>query len=160
MVNLRMTTAAAKKKSTKSRTKPSTPKVSPAVLTPELLESQIAFLEENDLSLCFDLRLLGKDGEVFQVKGISSMPGATRSETAKVVPGQFEKVVTSSLLEPLLHRFNDYVNEQTDNTQPEPARMIPAGLLDGPPAPPEITDGAEEENVTTDPSPDPSSMSE
>jgi len=148
-----------KKKTTK---KQSTLQISKAVLTPEFVETQIDFLDDEDLALCFDLRVLSKDGEEFQVKGVASIPLATRPESIKVVPQQFEQLVENSLLKPLLHRFNDYMNDQTENDLPPPPTEIPAALLDtATPAPTgEEVNGEEEENVTADPPADSSVMSE
>lgn len=137
----------------------STPKISKAVLTPEFIEMQLQLLEEDDLALCFDLRIINKEGEIFQVKGMSSLPHATRAVNSPVAPKQFENVVSNSMLKPLLQRYNDLIGEQTENLLPPPAQEIPTHLLDTKPVNEDTAD-AEEEDATEDPPPDPSVMSE
>jgi len=148
----------ATKKSASKKQEQSEPKISQAVLTKEMLELQLSFLEEHDLTLCFDLRLLDKDGEVFQVKGNTSFPHAMRMENKSVIPKQFQDVITRSLLEPMLQRFNDHIQSNVENELPPPPNGM--GLLDGPPTS-SVPLGLDEseEDATEDSPPDPSVMS-
>lgn len=112
---------AKKKVASSKKAEQSLLKISKTVLTEESLTLQLSFLEEHDLTLCFDLRLLDKDGEVFQVKGNSSFPHAMRTENKSVIPQQFQDVITRSLLEPLLQRFNDHIQINVENDLAPPA---------------------------------------
>lgn len=122
-----------------------------------MLKLQLEFLEENDLTLCFDLRLLDKDGEVFQIKGNSSFPHAMRMENKPVIPQQFQDVITRSLLEPLFQRFNDHIQINVENELAPPVASeefmvgtssnVPLGLDDT------------KENVGEDSHPDPGVVS-
>jgi hypothetical protein len=104
----------------KSQDEPHQPKLSETALTPERLALFLEFLEQDDLSLVYDIRLLGADGEVFQIKGNSSFPAAMRQENKSVIPQQFQEVVQNSMLLPLFRRFHDYVQENVQNILPRP----------------------------------------
>jgi len=118
---------------------------------------QLSFMGEDDLTLCFDLRLMDQDGEIFQVKGNTSFPHAMRKENKSVIPKQFQEVIVRSLLEPLLQRFNDHIQTNVENDLPPPPS--PMGLMGG-----GFTSNVpvgfdeSEENVTEDSPPDPSVM--
>jgi hypothetical protein len=129
--------------------------VSPTVLTPERLAAILDFIGEDDLALCFDIRLMGAGGEVFQVKGSSSFTQAMRSENKAVVPKQFETVVINSLLDPLLQRFSAHIQENVINILPPAPGGSPL-LFDDYPSDGNSLDSldAEEENGTTDTQPD------
>lgn len=104
----------------KSQDEPPQPRLSETALTPETLSLFLGFLEEDDLSLVYDIRLLGVGGEVFQIKGNSSFPAAMRQENKSVIPQQFQEVVQNSMLLPLFRRFHDYVQENVKNILPRP----------------------------------------
>ena len=142
------------KKPPETTSEPSKPTVSPTVLTPDMLQAILGFLGESDLALAFDLRVLGAEGEIFQVKGTSSFPQAMRPENKGVIPGQFENVVVNGLLNPLLQRFNDHIQNNVENILPVPA--VNPMLLDDSMGPSNPLDAAilEEEDVTEDPQPD------
>jgi len=122
-----------------------------------MLEAQLAFLEEHDLSLCFDLRLLDKDGEVFQIKGQNSFPHAMREESKPVIPKQFQDVIQNSLLQPLLQRFNSHIQENVINQLPPPPH---GSMLDGEPSTGLLLENATEEDAREDSQPDSSVLPE
>lgn len=138
----------------KTTTESSTQTVSPTALTPELLQQFVAFLGEDDLMLCFDIRLLSPQGEVFQIKGNSSFPQATRPGNKGMIPSQFDNVMADSLVKPLLHRFNDYIQENVVNVLEPPRAVDPLAIADKRASSPLDSNGTQEENAPEDTPPD------
>jgi hypothetical protein len=139
------------RKQSKTQDEPSPRVMSPAALTPESLAYALSMIGDEDLMLCFDIRVLDKEGEVFQVKGNTSFPQALRQSNKPAIPIQFQRVVTDSLLSPLFQRFNDLMQEDVENTlPPPPPPMSGADLPSGLP----LNLNAPEEDDTTDSPPD------
>jgi hypothetical protein len=78
-------------------------------------------LRDSDVVLDFDIRVLDRNGEIFQISGMETLNYFTEQTQVPESRRNFEAVMYAQIIRPLLNRIQEFLNRFVENQNPIPA---------------------------------------